>query len=178
MNSPVYDVETEVGTVITYDFAADNADDGFYTVMTSTFGWNFERHSMLAVTYDGHAPEFRDVPDSNITIAVGETTKMDWVVYDALTSTYALTLNGTSYDDFSGNFLGEKMLRASFTGESVGENTFVLTLEDGMGHTATNTVIIYVTPAAPEKPKIDGYSITFLIMATLGTALLIIKKRK
>ncbi len=177
MDEPVIDIAGTPGSALTFDFATAGATEGFYTVMTSTLGWNFERNSMTSVIFDVTGPAFTQTPDSTYNLTVGKQMQLVWEFEESFGGNYDLKLDGAAYLDYSGPFTSER-ISFYYQGETIGEYVFTVDLSDSMGHTATNTVTINVVEEEEDKPKISGFSIGFLMVAAISTILYVVKKRR
>lgn len=173
-SDPVLDIESTPGTAMTYDFVAEGAQVASYIVSTSTMGWNFDRHSMTSVVYDVDDPVFTKTPESNYTLIVGNQIQLNWEIVEPFGGNYDLKLNDSKYLDYTGAFT-DKSIKFYFSEDTVGEYVFTMDLSDTMGHTASNTVKIYVEE---EKKRINGYSVGFMMVAGISTILYIVKKRR
>ncbi len=98
-------------------------------------------------------------------------TATDSTVGDSLT--YSISVNGT--EEETGTWVSGTAITFDVTGWEIGDYEVVITVNDGLGDSVSDTVIVSVTK---ESGGIPGYSIGLLLIALLGTATFLIKKRK
>ena len=112
-------------------------------------------------------------PD-DVTYVHGETEQtINWTVTDTTVNsqTYSISVNGT--EEATGTWTSGTAISFDISGWEVGEYEVIITANDGLGGSVSDTVKVSVT-----KKSIPGYTIGFLLIVLLGTTAILIKKRK
>jgi basic membrane lipoprotein Med (substrate-binding protein (PBP1-ABC) superfamily) len=113
-------------------------------------------------------------PD-DLTFVYGETDQsLSWTPTDInVTNTnFVIVVNGT--EEATGTWISGTPITFNITSWEVGVYEVVITVNDGLGGSITDKVIVSVT----ESAVIPGYATGPLLIALLGTAAFLIKKRK
>ncbi len=163
----------EKGTV-TYTFTPPSIAGEYILTMTVVDHLGHESIDTVTVTTTNSPPTLSTPADKSY--VYGQTDQsISWVVSDDIVGedlTYSISVDGVEKATGTWKSFGS-VIKYNITGWEVGTYEVVITVNDGLGGSASDSVNVIVT-----KQAIPGYSTGFLLVALLGTATFLIKKRK
>ncbi len=167
-------MDIPTGTDLEIDFAAEGIAEASYFVYTYTYGWNFNYISQIPVIYVINEDPTITSPD-NVSYMYEETEQsIEWTITDYSVSdnrNYIISVDGT--EEVTGIWTSGTTYTFDITGWEIGEYEVVISVNDGLGGSVSDTVNVIVS-----KKKVPGYAIGLLLVSLLGTAIFLIKKHK
>jgi parallel beta-helix repeat protein len=159
----------------TLDVSIDGLSEGEHSLLTviSDLDGNTASDSVLIkVVKDATAPTIDSPPD--MTYTFGETgNSIVWTPTDAYPSSFLVTLNGSVYTE--GSWGGSRVV-VNVDGLSVGPHVFSITVRDGSGNTATDSVTVTVlatTGAVTPPPPLD-MGLVLLVVGAAAAAVVVV----
>lgn len=159
----------------TLDVSIDGLSEGEHSLLTviSDLDGNTASDTVLIkVVKDATAPTIDSPPD--LTYTFGETgNSIVWTPTDEYPSSFSVTLNGSVYAQ--GSWGGSRVV-INVDGLSVGPHEFSITVKDGSGNTATDSVTVTVlatTGAVTPPPPLD-MGLVLLVVGVAAAAVVVV----
>jgi len=169
--------DVPTGTDLEINLTAEGVAEANYFIYTYTYGWNFNYVAQTSLVYDPNLADYAPTitsPD-DVKYFYWETGHfINWIATDDSVNnqTYSISVDGV--ENVTDTWISGNVIEFNVTNWEVGKYEVIIKIEDGLGSSISDTVIVTVL----KKPNIPGYTTGLLLIAFVGTAIFLIKKRK